>query len=85
MIYSVQFFDGQGRQTAWEEIECASDAEAINAMLDAAAGRAVELWRGDRKLIWWPAEAYRTRPSPMRQRPSRRMPIEVSLPVSGGL
>jgi hypothetical protein len=82
MIYSVHFFDGEGRETSWEEIECASDAEAINATLDAAAGRAAELWLGDRRLIWWPGEAHRSRPSPVRPRALRRAGVET-LPLSG--
>ncbi|HEY2048368.1 MAG TPA: hypothetical protein VGH03_03440 [Caulobacteraceae bacterium] len=85
MIYSVHFFDGEGRETSWEEIECASDAEAINATLDAAAGRPAELWLGDRRLIWWPGEPNRSRPSPARPRAPRLAVIEASYPVSGSL
>jgi hypothetical protein len=83
MIYSVHFFDGEGRETAWEEIECASDAEAINATLDAAAGRAAELWFGDRRLIWWPGETRRSRPSPGRPRAPRLAAIDTPQPMPG--
>lgn len=84
MLYSVHFFDGEGRESAWEEIECASEAEAINAILDASAGRGAELWLADRKLIWWPADG-RTRSSAARPRAPRLATIESALPMPGGV
>jgi hypothetical protein len=53
--YCLHFFDDAGSPTSREELDCASDAEAINESLDRAAGKAVELWCGDRKLIRWAA------------------------------
>ena len=84
MLYSIHFFDGDGRETAWEEIECASEAEAINAMLDASAGRGAELWLADRKLMWWPADG-RTRPQTARPRAPRLAVIEGGLSMSGSV
>jgi hypothetical protein len=84
MLYSVHFFDGEGRQTAWEEIECASEAEAINAMLDASAGRGAELWLTDRKLMSWPADG-RPRPTAPRSRTLRRATLESAMSLTGGL
>ena len=78
MLYSVHFFDGDGREGTWEELECASEAEAINSMLDHAAGRSAELWRGDRRLIWWPADAHRARTAHIRPRAWRRTPIDAA-------
>lgn len=73
MLYTVHLFDTEGRPTSWEEMECASEAEAINATLDTADGRAVELWRGDRRLMWWPAVTNRVRPLPINPRRARRL------------
>ncbi|MBV8683042.1 MAG: hypothetical protein JO111_09230 [Caulobacteraceae bacterium] len=85
MLYSVHFFDGDGREDSWEELDCASEAEAINTMLDHATGRSAELWAGDRCLLWWPASIHRGRPTSIRPRAWRRIPIDAVAPVPDAL
>jgi hypothetical protein len=53
--YTLRFF-GDGDETVGiEEIDSATDAEAINAVNDKAETRPVELWQDDRKLLCLPA------------------------------
>jgi hypothetical protein len=61
--YTLRFFDDDGEPEETEEIDCASDAEAINAVNDRAETRSVELWLGERKILWWPARHPRPRRS----------------------
>jgi hypothetical protein len=53
--YTLRFFGDGDESEGTEEIDCATDAEAINAVNDRAETRAVELWEGDRRILWWPA------------------------------
>lgn len=65
-LYTLRFFGDGDEPEATEEIDCATDGEAINAVNDRAEMRAVELWQGDRKILWWPARQVRPprRPGP---------------------
>ena len=77
--YTLSFSDTQGRATNVEELDCASDAEAINALHDRAWGRPAELWRGDDKILSLPG-----RPRPHHPRvagPRRHAP---STPLFSG-
>jgi hypothetical protein len=85
MLYSVHYFDGAGREDTWEELDCASEAEAINTMLDHAKGRAAELWDEDRRLIWWPAEGLRGHTPQTRQRAWRRATIDTAVSAPEGI
>jgi hypothetical protein len=63
--YTLRFFDEAHEPDGSEDLECASDGEAINAVNDRAETRAVELWLGARKILWWPAR--RPRPAARRR------------------
>lgn len=62
-LYTLRFFLDGDDPEGCEQIECADDGEAINAVNDRADSRAIELWQGDRMILWWPAR---------RRVPSRR-------------
>jgi hypothetical protein len=67
-LYTLHFFAEGDKPAGSEDIDCATDGEAINAVNDRAESRAVELWQGGRRILWWPAH----RPlSPRRQRPHK--------------
>jgi hypothetical protein len=53
--YTLRFFDIEGEPEGAEEIDCASDAQAINTANERAETRSVELWLANRKILWWPA------------------------------
>ncbi|MBV8684655.1 MAG: hypothetical protein JO111_17405 [Caulobacteraceae bacterium] len=54
-LYTLRFFVQGDEPEGSEEIDCATDAEAINAVNDRADTRAIELWQADRMILWWPA------------------------------
>lgn len=49
--YTLYLFDANIRSLCGLELICASDGEAINASLDRAAGRGLELWSGERQVL----------------------------------
>lgn len=53
--YTLYFFDQAQRPTDFVEFERPDDASAIEALEARRCGRAAELWRGDRRILWWPA------------------------------
>ena len=66
-LYTLRFFV-DGDEPKWsEDIECATDGEAINAVNDRADTRAIQLWQGERMILWWPARSR----IPTRWRPPR--------------
>ncbi len=68
--YTLYVFDAQGRASDFEEVFCATDAEAINTMLDRAQGRPIELWRGEQRLLSARAEGARRPGLSRRARPA---------------
>lgn len=54
-LYTLRFFVDSDEPAASEEIECATDGEAINAVNDRGDSRAIQLWQGERMILWWPA------------------------------
>ena len=68
--YTLRFFIEGGEPGGSEEIDCADDAEAINAVNDRADSRAIELWQGERMILWWPAGRH----LPIRRRGGPRPP-----------
>ncbi len=72
-LYIVHVFDELGAEIRTHNIECASDGEAINKLLDLAGHKAAELWNGERKLLWWPGRMERPGGG-SRRTPKRRWP-----------
>jgi hypothetical protein len=73
--YAIYFFDGEAASGDFDEFVCATDAEAINAMLDRAGGRPVELWSEGRKVLWWPGDPHACRRRPAQYRRCRSTPF----------
>jgi hypothetical protein len=65
-LYTLHFFAEGDKPAGFEEIDCATDGEAINAVNDRDEDRAVELWQGERRILGWPAQR---RPSSRRRGP----------------
>jgi hypothetical protein len=54
--YTLYFFDQANLSTGFLEFECADDGQALEILKARRVGRAVELWREDQRLLWWPAD-----------------------------
>ncbi|MBV8682775.1 MAG: hypothetical protein JO111_07885 [Caulobacteraceae bacterium] len=54
--YTLYFFDEAQRPSGFMEFDERDDASAIEALEIRRFGRAVELWRGDQRLLWWPPD-----------------------------
>jgi hypothetical protein len=55
-LYTLHFFAEGDEPAGSEEIDCATDGEAINTVNERAEDRAVELWQDGRRILWWPAK-----------------------------
>jgi hypothetical protein len=58
-MYTVHVFDDLAAERLTQDVECASDGEAINKLLDLAGDKSAELWCGDTKVLWWPGRVQR--------------------------
>ena len=54
--YTLYFYDAAKRPTGVMEFERPDDASAIDMLEIRRCGRAAELWRGNDRLLWWPAD-----------------------------
>ena len=82
--YTLSFLDSQGRALQSESLDCATDAEAINALHDRRETRHVQLWRENQKIL---DVAVDTRPRRQHVRHMRRSPpwaAAISTGVSAG-
>jgi hypothetical protein len=82
--YTLFFLDSQGRTLRSETLDCATDAEAINALHDRGGSLRVELWREDQKIL---ELAGGTPPRQRRGSPTRRSPpwmIAVPMKLGAG-
>jgi len=57
--YTLYFFDEAHRSTGFMEFESKDTATAIRVLEEHRTGKAVELWEGQRRILWWPAGAGR--------------------------
>lgn len=55
--YTLYFFDQTQQPMEFVEFERPDDAAAIEMLGARRGGRAVELWRGDQRILWWPADS----------------------------
>jgi hypothetical protein len=65
--YRLLFIDCDVDAGDGVDFDCSTDGEAINMSLDRADGRALELWSGERKILWsapTTPRARRTTPAP---------------------
>jgi hypothetical protein len=66
--YTLSFLDHHGRALRYEMVDCATEAEAINALHDCAGALRVELWLDDQKLLERAGETLSRRPRGSRGR-----------------
>ncbi|HEY2052173.1 MAG TPA: hypothetical protein VGH03_22755 [Caulobacteraceae bacterium] len=58
--YILYFFDQAQRPTDFVEFEQPDDSSAIETLEAQRKGRAAELWRGNSRILWWPADKNET-------------------------
>jgi hypothetical protein len=80
--YTIYLFDGRPGEPQFEELECGTDAEAINMMLDRVIECPIELWCGGRKVLARPASVRCSTASPawLRQRRALSRPSDFAFP-----
>jgi hypothetical protein len=57
--YTLYFFDKAHRSTGFMDFESKDTAAAMRVLEEHRTGRAVELWVGQRRILWLPADATR--------------------------
>ncbi len=53
-LYTVRVLDKLDGRIVSRQVVCATEGEAVGEMLAIAGEKAAELWRGERKILWWP-------------------------------
>ena len=54
--YTLYFFDEAQKPAGFSEFDESDDASAIQSLEARRCGRAIELWRGDQRILWWPPD-----------------------------